>query len=71
MGQSRCPLTTTVLRCPLEVSFARRFLTSLSAWRWVENKPSRSPPTLTDQPPLMRRTTKIVVIACVVKLLSP
>jgi hypothetical protein len=61
----RRPITTTVLRCPLEVSFARRFLTSSNAFRWVENKPNRSSPTPTDQPPLMRWTTKVVVIACV------
>jgi hypothetical protein len=59
-----CLVTTTVLRCPLEVSLARRFLTSSSAWRWLENKPNRSSPTPTDQPPLMRSTMKIVVIAC-------
>jgi len=31
----------------------------------VENKPNCSSPTPTDQPPLMRSTTKTVVIACV------
>ena len=61
----RRPLTTTVLRCPLEVSFARRFLTSSSALRWVENESNRSPRTPTDQPLRIRSTTKIVVIACV------
>jgi hypothetical protein len=64
VGLDPCLVTTTVLRCPLAVSIARRFLTSASAWRWVENKPRRSSPTPTDQPSLMRSTRKIVVIAC-------
>jgi hypothetical protein len=57
--------TTIVLRCPFKVSFARRFLTSSSAWRWVENEPKRSSPMRTDQPSLVGSTTKIVVIASV------
>jgi hypothetical protein len=64
VGVDPCPVTTTVLRCPLAVSVARRFLTSSSAWRWVENKPKRSSPMRTDQPSLVGSTRKIVVIAC-------
>jgi uncharacterized protein YodC (DUF2158 family) len=45
-------------------SFARRFLTSSSAWRWVKNEPKRSFPSRTDQPSLVGSTRKIVVIAC-------
>ena len=59
-----CLVTTTVLRCPLAVSVARRFLTSSSAWRWVENEPKRSSPMRMDQPSLVGSTRKIVVIAC-------
>ena len=64
VGSDLCLVTTTVLRCPLAVSVARRFLTSLSAWRWVENEPTRSSPMRTDQPTLVGSTRKIVVIAC-------
>jgi len=56
-------VTTTVLRCPLAVSVTRRFLTSSSAWRRVENKPKCSPATITDLPSLVRSTRKIVVIS--------
>jgi hypothetical protein len=57
-------VTTSVLRCPSAVSFTRRFLTSPSAWRWVENEPKRASPMRTDPPSLVGSTTKIVVIAC-------
>ena len=66
LGPDPCLVTTTVLRCPLAVSVARRFLTSLSAWRWVENEPKCSSPMRTDQPSLVGSTRKIVVIACLV-----
>jgi hypothetical protein len=64
VGSDLCLVTTTVLRCPLAVSVARRFLTSLSAWRWVENEAKRSSPMRTDQPTLVGSTRKIVMIAC-------
>jgi len=64
VGSDLCLVTTTVLRCPLAVSIARRFLTSSSAWRWVENDPKRSSPMRMDQPPFVGSTRKIVVIAC-------
>jgi hypothetical protein len=64
VGCNPCLVTTTVLRCPLAVSVARRFLTSSSAWRWVENEPKRSSPMRTHQPTLVGSTRKIVVIAC-------
>jgi hypothetical protein len=66
VGPDPCLVTTTVLRCPLKVSFARRFLTSLSALRWVANKPKPSSPMRTDQPSLVGSTRKTVVIACLV-----
>jgi hypothetical protein len=64
VGSNPCLVTTTVLRCPLAVSVAWRFLTSSSAWRWVENEPKRSSPMRTHQPTLVGSTRKIVVIAC-------
>ena len=59
-----CLFTRTVLRCPMAVSLARRFLTSLIAWRCVANKLKRSSPTPTDQPSSVGSTTNIVVIVC-------
>jgi len=46
------------------VCSARRFLTSSSAWRWVENEPKRSSPMRTYQPTVVGSTRKIVRIAC-------
>jgi hypothetical protein len=46
------------------VCSARRFLTSSSAWRWVENEPKRSTPMRTYQPTVVGSTRTIVVISC-------
>src|SRR5262245_12591278 len=55
---------TTVLRLPLAVSFAWRFLTSFSACCWVTNNPNRSSPAPTDQPYSVCSTRKVIVGAC-------
>jgi len=66
VGSNPCLVTTTVLRCPLAVSVARRFLTSSSAWRWVENEPKRSSPMRTHQPTLVGSTSGLYYLKWVV-----
>jgi hypothetical protein len=55
-------LVTTVLSWPFACSSARRLSTSLSAWRWVTNKPNFSVPARTDHPYWVGSTKKLVGI---------
>jgi hypothetical protein len=64
VGANSCPVTTTELRLPLAVSFARRFLTSFSACCWVTNNPKRSSPAPTDQPYSVCSTRKVIAAVC-------
>ena len=59
----RSLVTRTVLRCPLAVCLARRFLTPSSAWHCVADKLKRSSQPPTDQLSLVGWTRNIVATA--------
>src|SRR4249919_1040989 len=55
------PVTSTELGRPSSLRARCRFFASASACRWLTNKPSRSAPSLTDQPYSVGSTEKTVV----------